>query len=125
MNGVSGIFYLTLSMIGYGLNNGIQVQMARRAGEGDNEGLTKVLTNGILLSLGFSLAMMMLSLWLAPIIFGASLNDGENALLSVRYLYVRVWGAAIPDADTTDQCVLHRHTAVQVSNVWCTGERSL
>jgi putative MATE family efflux protein len=92
VNGVSGIFYLTLSMIGYGLSNGIQVQMARRAGEGDNEGLAKVLTNGVLLSLGFSLALMMMSLWLAPIIFGYSLNNGENAYMSIRYLYVRVWG---------------------------------
>jgi MATE family multidrug resistance protein len=92
VNGISGIFYLTLSMIGYGLANGIQVQMARRSGEGDKEGLARTLTNGVLLSLLFSLGMMVLSLWLAPIIFGLSLHNTENVFLSINYLYIRVWG---------------------------------
>jgi MATE family multidrug resistance protein len=92
VNGVSGIFYLTLSMIGYGLTSGLQIQLARRAGEGDNEGLTKVFTNGILLCLAFSLGLMMLSLWLTPLIFGYGLNSGDIAYLSIKYLYTRVWG---------------------------------
>lgn len=92
VNGVSGIFYLTLSMIGYGLSNGIQVQMARRAGEGDTRGLTRALTNGVLLCLMFSLGLMMLSLWFTPLIFGYSLHNTETAMQSVNYLYIRVWG---------------------------------
>ncbi|RYE23484.1 MAG: MATE family efflux transporter [Sphingobacteriales bacterium] len=92
VNGISGIFYLTLSMIGYGMANGIQVQMARRSGEGDKEGLARTLTNGVLLSLMFSLGMMVLSLWLAPIIFGLSLHNTDNIVLSINYLFIRVWG---------------------------------
>lgn len=92
VNGISGIFYLTLSMIGYGLANGIQVQMARRSGEGNKDGLAQTFTNGVLLSLLFSLGMMVLSLWLAPIIFGLSLHNSQNVFLSVNYLYIRVWG---------------------------------
>lgn len=92
VNGIAGIFYLTLSMIGYGLNSGIQVQMARRAGEGDQAGLTKVLTNGVMLCILFSLSLMMLSLWLAPLIFGTSLSGGENVYLSINFLFIRVWG---------------------------------
>ncbi len=34
VNGITGIFYLMLSMIGYGLSSGIQVQMARRGRRG-------------------------------------------------------------------------------------------
>jgi putative MATE family efflux protein len=92
VNGVAGIFYLTLSMIGYGLSNGMQIQMARRAGEDDHAGLTRSFSNGILLSLLFSLGLMMLSLWLTPLIFGLSLSNQDNAFLSIGYLYVRVWG---------------------------------
>lgn len=92
VNGIAGIFYLVLSMIGYGLSNGIQVQMARRAGEGDTDGLAKTFMNGAMLVLGFSLLLMMLSLWLAPVIFGLSLHDGNNAHLSVKFLYIRAWG---------------------------------
>ena len=79
-------------MIGNGLHGGLNVQLSRRAGEGDTEGLTKVFSNGILLALAFSLGMMMVSLWLTPLIFGYSLNSGENAYLSIRFLYTRVWG---------------------------------
>jgi putative MATE family efflux protein len=79
-------------MIGYGLSNGIQVQMSRRAGEGDQLGLTRTLTNGIMLSVLFALGMMLLSLWLAPLIFGYSLSSSENVFLSIDFLYIRVWG---------------------------------
>lgn len=92
VNGIAGIFYLTLSMIGYGLNSGVQVQMARRAGEGDQAGLTRVLTSGAMLSMLFSLSLMLLSLWLAPLIFGTSLSSGENVYLSINFLFIRVWG---------------------------------
>lgn len=92
VNGITGVFYLLISMIGYGLSSGMQVQMSRRKGEGDNEGLAQVFTNGIMLSLGLSLALMILSLWLVPLIFGFSLHDDENIFLSVNYLYLRVWG---------------------------------
>lgn len=92
VNGVAGIFYLTLSMIGYGLSSGMQIQLARRAGEGDEQGLAKTFMNGILLSVICALGIMMLSLWLAPLIFGLSLSDGNNAYLSVSFLFVRVWG---------------------------------
>jgi len=90
--GVAGIFYLTLSMVGYGLSNGMQIQMSRRAGEGDSDGLTNTLTNGLMLSLLFSLGMMMLCLWLAPLIFGLSLRDSQNVFSSISFLYQRVWG---------------------------------
>ena len=92
VNGVSGVYYLTLAMIGYGLSSGIQVQMARRAGEGDEQGLAKVFTNGIMLSILFSLSLMMLSLWFAPIIFGYSLHNNGNVVYTINFLYIRVWG---------------------------------
>ncbi|RYZ52379.1 MAG: MATE family efflux transporter [Sphingobacteriales bacterium] len=90
--GVAGIFYLTLGMVGYGLSNGMQILMSRRAGEEDDAGLSRTLSNGIMLSLFFSLGMMMLCLWLAPIIFGLSLRDSDNTLSSIQFLYLRVWG---------------------------------
>ncbi|XZF13851.1 MATE family efflux transporter [Chitinophagaceae bacterium MMS25-I14] len=92
VNGPVSVFYLMLTMIGMGLNNGQQIQMARRAGEGDNRGLAHIFTNGIMLAVSIALGMMMLSLWFAPLIFGYSLHDNEHIFLSVNYLYIRVWG---------------------------------
>ncbi|MGN6478440.1 MAG: MATE family efflux transporter [Flavipsychrobacter sp.] len=92
VNGITGIFYMTLSMIGYGLASGIQVQMARRAGEGDNKELANTFINGMMLAMLSSMVLMLLSLWMAPLIFGYSLHNSEHIYLSIDYLYVRVWG---------------------------------
>lgn len=92
VNGITGVFYLILSMIGYGLSSGMQIQMARRAGEGDEKGLAQILTNGAMLSVLFSLGLMVLTLWTVPILFSYSLHDNGNFALSVNFVYIRVWG---------------------------------
>jgi putative MATE family efflux protein len=92
VNGITGVFYLILSMIGYGLSSGIQIQMARRAGEGDEKGLAQLLTNGVMLSVLFSLGMMVMTLWTVPLLFSYSLSDNSNLALSVNFIYIRVWG---------------------------------
>ncbi len=92
VNGITGVFYLILSMVGYGLSSGIQILMARRAGENNMKEMGKTFANGLMLSLGFSLSLMLLSLWFAPIIFGLSLHEEAHISLAVRFLYIRVWG---------------------------------
>lgn len=92
VNGITGVFYLILSMIGYGLASGMQIQMARRAGEGNEKGLTQIFANGILLSLICSLGLMLITMWFVPILFGFSLHDSNNFLLSLRFIYTRIWG---------------------------------
>ncbi len=92
VNGITGIFYLILAMIGYGLSSGMQIQMARRSGEGDKQGLANLFSNGVMLALAFALGLMLMALWVAPIIFGFGLHSSENIFLSVDYLYIRVWG---------------------------------
>lgn len=92
VNGITGVFYLILSMIGYGLSSGLQIQMARRAGEENKKGLAQILTNGAMLSVLFSLGLMLITLWMVPLIFGYSLHDDNNLSLSVNYIYIRVWG---------------------------------
>ena len=92
VNGITGVFFLILSMVGYGLSSGMQIQMARRAGEGDKGGLAQLLTNGAMLAMLFSLGLMMLTLWFSPLLFSYSLHDYSNFSLSVGFVYIRVWG---------------------------------
>ena len=92
VNSITGVFYLILSMIGYGLSSGVQIQMARRAGEENKKGIAEVFMNGIMLSFMFSLGLIMLSIWLVPVLFSFSLNDSNNFLLSLNFMYIRVWG---------------------------------
>ena len=92
VNGIAGVFYLLLAMLGYGLSNGLQVLMARRVGEGNRKGLGKLFGNGIVLSTAFSILLMMLSLWFAPLLFGLTLHKDTHVYMSVDFLFVRVWG---------------------------------
>lgn len=92
VNGITGVFYLILSMIGYGLSSGVQIQMARRAGEENKNGIAETFMNGAMLSLMFSLGLMVLTLWLVPVLFSFSLNDTDNLSLSIKFVYLRVWG---------------------------------
>jgi len=90
--GIVGVFYMIPSMIGYGLSSGMQILMSRRAGEGDKEMLSKILTNGVMFTLFFALALMVVSLLFAPIIFGLSLKNIPHIILSINFIYIRVWG---------------------------------
>lgn len=91
-NGMAGIFYLLLAMVGVGLTNGIQVQLSRRAGEENYHGLAKTFTNGMMLCLVFGIVLMGVAMFAAPAIFNSTLQDPENASLSITYLNVRMWG---------------------------------
>ena len=92
LNGITGVYFLILSMIGYGLSSGVQIQMARRAGEENKKGIAETFMNGVMLSLMFSLGLMLLTMWFVPVLFDYSLSDPDNFSLSVNFMYIRVWG---------------------------------
>ena len=92
VSGITGVFYLILSMVGYGLSSGVQIQMARRAGQENKKGIAETFMNGAMLSLMFSLGIMLLTMWFVPLLFGFSLNDNGNFALSINFVYIRVWG---------------------------------
>lgn len=91
VNGLLGIFYLIFTMIGSGLASGIQVQMARRAGEKNYAGLARTFTNGMMLCLLFSIVLLALALGIAPLIF-SNLHDSTNMQMGLQFLQVRIWG---------------------------------
>lgn len=90
--GLTSVFYLVFSMVGYGLSNGVQVKLSRHAANLDYTGISRIFTNGILLALLLSLLLMLLAIWLAPVIFELALHSKERVVLSIDYLYVRIWG---------------------------------
>lgn len=92
VNGIVGVFYMILAMVGLGLASGLQVQMSRRSGEGDRLGLIKIFSHGVLMTIGLSLILMFLCLWLGPFTLSYSLHDVENINLSISFIYLRVWG---------------------------------
>ncbi len=92
VNGIAGLFYLALSMVGYGLASGEQVQMARRAGEGDAAGMMRIVRNGVFLAATFSILLMAAAWWGGPALFRSTLHDKGMAEASTGFLQLRMWG---------------------------------
>src|SRR5205085_6677122 len=49
--GITGVYYLIFAMIGFGLNNGLQALISRRAGENRPEEIGKIFSQGIYIAL--------------------------------------------------------------------------
>jgi MATE family multidrug resistance protein len=92
VNGLTSIFYLLLTYIGFGLSNGIMVLLSRRAGENDRAAISRTFANGLFVNALASLTLMLLAFWLAPLLFGFALQDTNIFFNTVDFLYVRIWG---------------------------------
>jgi multidrug resistance protein, MATE family len=91
-NAVAGIFYMILTMVCYGFNNGLQVILSRRAGEENKLLMGKVFSNSLKLGMLFCFGMMLLSWLIAPIIFDNFIHNTEVHELAKTFIAYRVWG---------------------------------
>ncbi|WP_153799814.1 MATE family efflux transporter [Foetidibacter luteolus] len=90
--GITGVFYLVFAVIGFGLNNGLQALIARRAGEGRINEIGNLFNQGLRTTLAFSAISIAIVYLLAPVIFKYSLHRPEDADLAVSFLRIRIWG---------------------------------
>jgi MATE family multidrug resistance protein len=91
-NGIAGIYYLVMYMIAYGLNNGMQVLIARRAGQRQYAGIGQLFSNGIQVGIFFSLLAILLTLVAAPWFFSKTLHDHHIYKAAVSFIRIRIWG---------------------------------
>ena len=90
--GITGVYYLLFAVIGVGLNNGLQALIARRAGEDRLGEIGKLFFNGVLISLLFAAAGIILTWWLAPAVLAHSLHSAALRDQAVSFLRIRIWG---------------------------------
>src|SRR5436309_13151138 len=72
---ITGVYYLIFAGIGFGLNNGLQALISRRAGENRPEEIGKIFNQGILVSMGIAAIGILLTFFVAPSIFRSSLHS--------------------------------------------------
>jgi len=92
VNGLTSIFYLLLTYVGFGLSNGMLVLMSRRAGEQDVKGLSRTFSNGVLLALLLSALLMLLTFWFSPVLFANTIREDDIFSFTIDYLFLRMWG---------------------------------
>lgn len=90
--GITGVYYLIFAAIGYGLNNGLQTLIARRAGQDQPQEIGKLFTQAIWIGIGLSLVGITLTYTLTPVIFRRFFHDAELCEKSIAFLKIRIWG---------------------------------
>jgi putative MATE family efflux protein len=90
--GITGVYYLIFAMIGFGLNNGLQALISRRAGENRPEQIGKIFSQGIYIALTIAFIGISLTWLMAPFILKEVIHSNETAEKAISFLKIRIWG---------------------------------
>jgi MATE family multidrug resistance protein len=89
--GITGVYYLIFAAIGYGLNNGLQALISRRAGQDRLEDIGSLSVQSMYLSFFIAAFGIIVTYAFAPVILR---NSVDPALYkqSLSFLQIRIWG---------------------------------
>ncbi|MGN6421004.1 MAG: MATE family efflux transporter [Pseudobacter sp.] len=90
--GLTGVYYLIFAAVGFGLNNGLQALISRRAGENRVEEIGKLFSQGVRIAMLIAVIGIVLTWFVAPYILRLSLTDESVVQQSVDFLRIRIWG---------------------------------
>ncbi len=90
--GITGVYYLIFGVMGFGLSNGLQALMARRAGENRPEEIGKLFAHALRIAIFFALAGIVTTYFIAPKLFSVTLHNPDHIDLAVNYLHIRIVG---------------------------------
>lgn len=89
---ITGVYYLIFAAIGFGLNNGLQALISRRAGENRPQEIGKLFIHGVGISLGIAVLGIVLTYTVSPWVLQFSIHDPLLLEQSVSFLKIRIWG---------------------------------
>ena len=90
--GITGVLYLIFAGIGFGLNNGLQALIARRAGEGRIGEIGKIFKQGVRVALAIAMLGILLTYFVVPVILQHTLRSQELYQMCIHFLRIRIWG---------------------------------
>ncbi len=93
--GITGVYYLIFAVIGNGLNNGLQVLISRRSGEGRIDEIGKLFSQSIRISLVCASMGILLTYFLAPAILKFSIHSDQIREQAIHFLKIRIWGLPV------------------------------
>jgi putative MATE family efflux protein len=89
---ITGVYYLIFGGIGYGLNNGLQSLISRRAGENRPEEIGKLFQQGIYIAMLIAAIGISLTYFAAPYILSHTISSGSTYEKAIEFLQIRIWG---------------------------------
>jgi MATE family multidrug resistance protein len=90
--GITGVYYLIFASIGFGLNNGLQTLIARRAGENRPDEIGKIFNQGVMISLAIAVAGIIITWSVAPYAFALFVKDPERLQQAITFSRIRIFG---------------------------------
>lgn len=88
---ITGVYYLVFAGIGFGLNNGLQTLISRRAGENRPGEIGKIFTQGVFIGLCIAAVGILITEVITPSILRATLS-AEQSSKSIEFLRIRILG---------------------------------
>lgn len=88
---LTGVYYLVFAAVGFGLNNGLQTLISRRAGENRPQEIGKIFTQGINIALCIAVVGIAITEIITPSILRAFLS-AEQASKAIGFLRIRILG---------------------------------
>lgn len=89
---ITGVYYLIFGAIGYGLNNGLQALISRRAGENRPGEIGKIFHQGVLIAMIIAVTGILVTYFIAPAVLKATVHSEETYRTAVSFLRIRIWG---------------------------------
>ncbi|MBP6568571.1 MAG: hypothetical protein KA270_15480, partial [Saprospiraceae bacterium] len=90
--GITGVYYLIFSAIGYGLNNALLAIMSRRAGEENRNEIFSTLWHGMLVALGLAVIFIIMThILVHPLMLWAGI-ESHGAEMAGGFLNIRIFG---------------------------------
>lgn len=90
-SGLTGVYYLIFSVIGFGLNNGLQALISRRAGQDRLKEIGTLFMQSVYISFFIALIGIIITYTVAPQIF-RSFTDIAIYTPTIEFLKIRIWG---------------------------------
>ena len=88
---ITGVYYLVFAGIGFGLNNGLQTLISRRAGENRPEAIGILFSQGVFTGLVIAAAGILFTQFITPLLLKTFLSE-KQADLSIDFLRIRIMG---------------------------------
>lgn len=93
--GITGVYYLVFAVIGNGLSNGLQMLIARRAGQNLHKEIGVLFFHGVWVALAVAALGIGVTYSFAPTILSATLHNPLVIEEVIDFLLIRIWGLPI------------------------------
>ena len=90
--GITGVYFVIFSVIGNGLNNGLQGLISRRGGQNRKKEIGRLFYHGAWVAIGIAAIGITITYLFAPAIMRSVIHDPEISDQVIDFLLIRIWG---------------------------------